>query len=417
MTLQVQGTTVVNTNQSFVLGTATPGSPVTGMIRWSGSEFQVYNGTAWVPIITTISSPPLFGWGKNTYYGQLGSGNTITTVSPVSVVGGFTDWIQATAGQKFSVAIRANGTAWAWGDPSNGQLGNGTSSVSRSSPVSVVGGFTDWIQVSSGEFHTVGLRAGGQVWGWGRSNYGQWGQGYTLTRSSPTRTTGFWTDVSQIAAGSFHSLFLRNGTLWAAGRGSSGEVGNNAANNNNLNPQQVAGGFTDWVNVSGGQMHSVAIRANGTAWCWGSNFRGQLGTNSVTSTSSPVSVAGGFTDWTQISAGGQHTVGLRANGTIWAWGYSNYGQLGNNLGSGNNRSSPASVVGGFTDWVTLGSVKYQSLAIRGNGTAWAWGRNSLGQLGNGDGADRSSPSSVLGGINSWVSLAGGRYHSLGIRAI
>jgi alpha-tubulin suppressor-like RCC1 family protein len=123
----------------------------------------------------------------------------------------------------------------------------------------------------------------------------------------------------------------------------------------------VVGGFTDWTKISAGLNHTAAIRSNGTAWTWGNNSNGQLGTNNTSNRSSPVSVVGGFTDWTQINAGRYHSVAIRTNGTAWAWGR-NFpaGQLGTTNTS--SRSSPVSVVGGFTDWVEINSRGSNSTA-------------------------------------------------------
>ena len=123
----------------------------------------------------------------------------------------------------------------------------------------------------------------------------------------------------------------------------------------------VGGGFVNWAQVSAGLSHSVGLRTNGTAWAWGLNTSGQLGDGATTNQSSPVSVVGGFTNWAQLSAGNAHTSALRTNGSAWAWGINTSGQLGD--GTTTNRSSPVSVVGGFTDWVQLSSHD-QTLGIR-----------------------------------------------------
>jgi alpha-tubulin suppressor-like RCC1 family protein len=352
----------------------------------------------------------VWAWGYNCQ-GRLGDNTSISRSSPVSVVGGFTDWCQVTAGYAHSLGLRSNGTAWAWGCNVDGQLGDNTTTT-RSSPVSVVGGFTDWCQVSGGTNHSVGVRTNGTAWAWGGNTQGQLGNNTTISRSSPVSVVGGFTDWCQVSGGGNHSLGLRtNGTAWAWGSNGFGRLGDNTTTTRS-SPVSVVGGFTDWCQVSAGSLHSLGVRTNGTAWAWGSNGNGQLGDNTVTDRSSPVSVVGEFTDWCQVSAGGGHSLGLRTNGTAWAWG-ANSGELGDNTTT--NRSSPVSVVGGFTDWCQVSAGSLHSLGVRTNGTAWAWGSNGFGRLGDNTTTDRSSPVSVVGGFTDWCQVSAGRRHNLALR--
>jgi alpha-tubulin suppressor-like RCC1 family protein len=361
-------------------------------------------------------------WGSN-LQGRLGDNTTVSKSSPVSVVGGFTDWCQVSAGFAHSLGIRQNGTAWAWGNNLAGRLGDNTI-VSKSSPVSVVGGFADWCQASGGGAHSLGLRTNGTIWAWGNNcstpdlvNFfpaGQLGDNTVTNRSSPVSVVGGFADWCQVSAGGFHSLGVRtNGTAWFWGYNNCGQLGDNTTVNKS-SPVSVLGGFTDWCQVSGGGGHSLGVRTNGTAWAWGSNGPGQLGDNTTVAKSSPVSVVGGFTDWCQVSAGFHHSLGVRTNGTLWSWGCNSTGNLGDN--SANNRSSPVSVVGGFTDWCQVSAGTTHSLGVRTNGTAWAWGSNTAGRLGDDTIANKSSPVSVVGDFTNWCQVSGGDAHSLGIRS-
>jgi alpha-tubulin suppressor-like RCC1 family protein len=138
-------------------------------------------------------------------------------------------------------------------------------------------------------------------------------------------------------------------------------------------------------------------------WGWGYNGKGQLGDNTTVNKSSPVSVIGGFTNWCQLSAGSKHSLGVRTNGTAWAWGYNNNGQLGDNTTT--NTSSPVSVIGGFTDWCQVSGAYQASFGLRTNGTAWAWGRNTYGTLGDNSTSGKSSPVSIAGGFTDWICLS------------
>ena len=371
-------------------------------LYWSTGEY-------WNPIVKT-SVDTSWAWGCNSF-SQLGDNTTVSKSSPVSVVGDFTDWCQVSAGGTHSLGLRTNGTAWAWGNNVCGRLGDNTI-VSKSSPVSVVGDFTDWCRVSAGGTHSLAVRTNGTVWAWGDNMNGRLGDNTTVARSSPVSVVGGFTDWCQVSGGAYHSLAVRtNGTAWAWGCNGQGSLGDNTTTNKS-SPVSVVGGFTDWCQISAGTGHSLGVRTNGTAWAWGCNYAGRLGDNTVTNRSSPVSVVGGFTDWCQASAGRYHSIGLRTNGTAWAWGCNAIGRLGDNTTV--NKSSPVSVVGGFTDWCQVSAGLFHSLAVRANGTLWAWGCNAQGHLGDNTAVDKSSPVSVVGGFTDWRQVSAS-VHSLGLR--
>jgi alpha-tubulin suppressor-like RCC1 family protein len=203
--------------------------------------------------------------------------------------------------------------------------------------------------------------------------------------------------------------------MWSWGSNNSNAIGDGDSdvNSNRSSPVSVVGGFNDWTFLSRGAFHALAIRENGSIWGWGRNTYGQLADNTITNRSSPESVVGGFTDWVQVSAGGSSNLALRSNGTAWGWGGNGAGMIGD--GTTTSRRSPVSVVGGFTDWVQV-SAGGHSLGVRANGTAWAWGQNSYGRLGDGTTTSRSSPVSVLGGFTDWIQVSNDE-HSAGIRSI
>jgi alpha-tubulin suppressor-like RCC1 family protein len=365
-----------------------------------------------------------WSWGDGRQ-GSIGNGldnDGAEKSSPVSVVGGFTDWCQVSAGACHSLGVRTNGTLWSWGCNEAGELGSGIR-CRRSSPGIVIGGFTDWCQVSAGSCsHSLGVRSNGTAWAWGAGGEGRLGNNSSCCRSSPVLVVGF-NDWCQVSAGSRHSLGIRcNGTAWAWGDNGDGRLGFYGCTTSS--PVAVIGGFTDWCQVSAGACHSLGLRSNGTTWAWGDNTHGQLGDNTggyYTDKSSPVSVVGGFTDWCQVSAGNCHNLGLRSNGTLWVWGGNYRGQLGDYTTY--SSSSPVSVVGGFTDWCQVSAGCQHSLGVRTNGTSWSWGDNNEGQLGDGTKCDgyyithRSSPVSVVGGFTDWCELSAGSRHSLGIRLV
>lgn len=366
---------------------------------------------------TTVNR--LFSWGVN-LDGNVGDNTVVDRSSPVQVIGNI-GWVIAHC----QAAIKNDGSLWVWGLGSSGQLGN-NDLTTRSSPVTVIGGFTDWCQVSRRAQVSGAVRSNGTLWMWGSGYCGLLGQGTScyINRSSPITVAGGFTDWRQVTVGTTSAFGLRsNGTIWGWGRTVCGQIGDNAFSSSFTNaptPRQVAGGFTDWCQVSTFSGTTGAVRTNGTLWTWGCNFFGEIGdgtTGPSNSRSSPVSVIGGFTDWCQVSAGNEFMLGLRTNGTLWGWGYGRFGVLGNGISGGqavSARSSPVSVVGGFTDWCFVQAGCWNVAAIRANGTRWTWGCNRCGSLGTGDTVYRSSPVSVVGGFTDWLSTGGS---TTGIRGI
>lgn len=427
MAIKISSNIVINNSKDVILGgfNSDPGGVSAGAIHFNRGlgVIRAWNGTSWTTLTEGASTTQAWAWGYNAA-GRLGTLSTANSrSSPVSVVGSITDWTFLTAGHQRSAGIQ-NGFALTWGDNSTGVLG--VYGLNRSSPTSILGGFSDWVQISCGNYHMVGLRANGTAWGWGYANQGQIGNNIgTVSRSSPVSVVGAITDWFQISAGGQQTHAIRaNGTAWGWGWNGFGQLGDNTSQAQS-SPVSVVGNFTDWTQISGGKYHTAAIRANGTAWTWGYGTNGELGNNSFITRSSPVSVVGGFTDWVQISAAnggnatGRHTAAVRSNGTAWCWGTANNGVLGNNTGV-TNRSSPVEVSGGFTDWVQISAANDHTAGVRSNGSAWCWGRNAKGQLGDNSSINRSSPVSVVG-FSDWIQVAaagqgvfGG--HTVGLRS-
>ena len=390
------------------------------------NKYMLSNGVEWTDDFTTTPRPDdaptgtLYSSGFNNS-GQLGDNSQSNRSSPVSVVGGFTDWVSVSCGTNHTVGLLSDGTLWSFGGNNRGQLGIGVIEFItmnyRSSPVSVVGGFTDWVSVSSSNDQTLAIKSDGTIWGFGHNNNGQLGDNSGSNRSSPVSVVGGFTDWESVSSGSYHTVgLLSDGTLWSFGNNYHGQLGIGLSGYTaRSSPVSVIGGFTDWESVSCGGNHTVGIRSNGTLWSFGYNYDGQLGIglSGYYSRSSPVSVVGGFTDWESVSSGRAHTVGIRSNGTLWSFGRNTFGSIGD--GTTEDRSSPVSVVGGFTDWVSVSCGTRHTMGIREDTifqykSAWSFGRNNFGQLGDGERGyyvDRSSPVSVVGNFSDWVTVVSG----------
>ena len=331
-----------------------------------------------------------------TVKGGLGEGDEFSTAS-------------IAAGTYHSMALKQDGSLWAWGHGSAGQIGDGAL-AQRPWPVRV-GLDNDWVAITAGEQHSLGLKLDGTLWAWGLNSSGQLGIRSTVNTNAPAQV-GTDDDWVAVSAGYTHSLALKkDGTVWAWGVNGNGQLGINSTVNTNA-PARVGTG-DDWVAVSAGDFHSLAFKRDGTLWAWGYNFYGQLGDGSTTQRLVPVQV-GTDDDWTSaIVCGGYHSMAFRANGTLYAWGMNTYGQIGDTTTT-TPRPAPVKVWGN-DDWASATAGTHHSMAIKEDGSLWAWGNSDHGRLGLGTTTpSRSSPVKVAGN-DDWARVAPGQYHTLALK--
>lgn len=341
------------------------------------------------------SDATVWAWGNNSN-GQLGNGNTTPSKIPAqisSLSGLVTDLV---AGNEYTVALKNDGTVWAWGKNSNGQLGN-NSATDNYNPVQVSGtsGLPWVIDIAAGSAHTVALDIFGTVWTWGSNSYGQLGNNSTTNSPIPVSlSTYLFVPVIAIAAGYDHTVVLdSSGTVWTWGHNNNGQLGNNTVTDSlipvSLNTYLPA----TVIAIAAGYEDTVAVDSVGTVWTWGYNAYGQLGNNSIVNSPIPVSLSTYLpATVTAVAAGTDHTVALDSSGTVWTWGHNNKSQLGNNSVvdslipvSLSTYLPPGTVVtailAGYEDTFALDSI----------GTVWMWGYNFYGQLGNNSTTDSPIP--------------------------
>lgn len=307
--------------------------------------------------------------------------------------------------------LRKPNTAWGpWGQlftigqNTSGELGIGTSTNSAvlnaiEAPL--------WVDVSCGRGHTLGIKYDGTLWAWGKNDSGQLGLGSGTGMYSVPIQVGSKTNWKSVFAGGYRSMALdTDGNLWGWGNNGVGQLGLGYSSQVNA-PTMIQYPYVTWTSVgaSGGDS-TMAVAHDGTLWSWGSNTYGQLGLSDKVNYNSPTRV-GTDTNWAETGGVEYFSVSRKTNGTLWASGYNLYGSLGQ--GHKTDSSSPVQV-GTQTDWATVNIGDQHVLALKNDGTLWAWGRNSFGALGLGDRTDRSSPTQV-GLLNNWYKIDGGSYYA------
>jgi alpha-tubulin suppressor-like RCC1 family protein len=304
------------------------------------------------------------------------------------------------AGGYHSISVCQDQTVMSWGDNSYGQLGNGTTTESHI-PVSV-SGLSGIIATGALSYASIFLKNDGTVWGCGENDDGELGDGTTTHRSTIVQVGGAgFTGITAIAGGSYHSLFLKNdGTVWSSGYNYYGELGDGTWNDAHTPVQ--ASSLSNIIAIAAGYYHSAYLKSDGTVMSSGRNVYGELGNGSTASwVLTPVAVVG-LTGITAIAGGGRHQVFLKNDGTVWACGLNNYGQLGD--GTTTNTSTPVQV-SGLTNVVAISAGYYNSFFLKSDGTAWGCGYNAGGQIGDGTTTNRLVPVQITTGVHV---VSGGR---------
>lgn len=332
----------------------------------------------------------LWGWGQN---GNLLGLNGVMPNQNLPVqIGTNNDWMAVSAGTIHSLAIKTNGTLWSWGNGQFGQLGNGLFN-SATWTVTQVGTANDWLSVSAGNRFSLALKTNGTLWSWGLNNVGQLGINTIIDQNLPVQV-GTASNWSKIDAGNQHSLAIdTTGFMYGWGDNTFGQFGN-GSNTSSLFPIVVSSS-NNWAEVSAGFDHSMALDTNGILYTFGNNTNGQLGdgTNTASNIMTPISFsnAGTVTQYIAISAGTNFSLAIKNDNTLWSTGFNSSGQLG--LGN-TTAVNTLNQVGTNNNWFLISAGDTHSLAMETSTGLWSTGRGLEGELGIGTWISNSTLQSI-----------------------
>ena len=260
-----------------------------------------------------------------------------------------------------------------------------------------------YLTASARTYTSMMTKNDNNVLSWGRNNNGQLGDGSTTDRATPAQIYGL-NNVKEVSIGGYSAMALKNdGTVWTWGKNMVGTLGNGTLTDN-FYPQQIQG-FGGVKAVSTSAYFCAALKTDGTVWTWGYNQYGMLGDGTDNASLSPIQVLG-LSNVKEIATGSYHCLALKNDGTVWIWGNNTYGQLGNgNFGNGYDSFVPIQVPG-LSDIVKISSGGYHSIALKKDGTVWAWGENYKGQIGDGTIICKTTPVQVPGLSNIYKINAG-----------
>lgn len=227
----------------------------------------------------------------------------------------------------------------------------------------------NYVQVESGQFHTAVLRSDGSLGVWGTGHILGKPKGSIVKGNGSNQYVGETKEWVQMSVGNYHIIGIKkDGTMWGWGFNDISQLGTTSYNKFLYAPTQI-GVNKKWKKVSTGYGHSLAIATDGTLWSWGANWAGQLGIGTKINKSTPTRV-GNEKDWSEIYTGAHHSIGIKKDGSLWAWGYNYNGQLGN--GSKKDLLK-LTRIGRENDWVSVTAGSERSYGIKRDGSVWSWG--------------------------------------------
>jgi alpha-tubulin suppressor-like RCC1 family protein len=344
-------------------------------------------------------------WGLNTD-GQIGDGTHINRAKPTLISGGL-KFVQISAGYAHTCGLTTADNVYCWGADEDGRLGDGTLSVNRSTPV-LAGGGRRFARVRAGTYHTCAVNASDVAFCWGSNNFGELGdKGAVFESATPVRVVGGLRFNNVAAGGSFTCGVTTGHQAYCWGYNRDRNLGDGTSTQR-TKPVAVLGGLSFRDAIAGGSIisdaqgtetfpaHACGVTTDNKAYCWGSDYTGQLGNHqSGNWAAQPVAVSGGL-KFRQVVASDGYTCGVTTASVAYCWGDNQHGQLG--IGSGSfYTDTPVKVAGGLSfTGVSAGPGGDHTCGITSGHAIYCWGVNTQGQLGDGTTTGRTTPVAVVG---------------------
>lgn len=363
--------------------------------------FYWSNGTTSSDVIPMtllgVSGRPAYSWGSDYSFEQFSHLYTSYDTYGLQCIPvrseALTDIIAVAAGCDYGIALKSNGTVWTWGHNVNASWDD-NNATEHKVPVQI-SGISDVVAVATGYNIGMALKSDKTVWTWGQNVCGQIGDGTFNDRVLPVQVKGL-SDVIAIASGYYCCFALKsNGTIFAWGYNYNGRLGDGTTTTR-ITPVQVKG-ISGAVSIATGMGFGLALKSDGTVMSWGDNSGGQLGDGTTTQNPTPKIVAG-LPKISSIAACYGTSLAIASDGSIWAWGDNGDGQYGNDTTTASlvpiqAQSAPHP---GDPKFVSMAGGYRHCLGLKSDGSAWAWGSNFCGQLGDGTTQQRTTPVQVLG---------------------
>ena len=331
------------------------------------------DGTAW-------------GCGRNDYY-QLGLGDTTNRTTFTQAITNTNDIKEIYCGAFHTIILKNDGTLWGCGYNGGGELGLGDT-TNRTTFTQITTNVDDIKQIYCGNGHTLILKNDGTLWCTGYNDYGQLGLGNIASKTTFTEITTNVDDIKSVYCGCHHTFILKNdGNFWGCGYNSVGQLGLGDSVNRTTFTQVITNA-DDIKSVYCGWNHTFILKNDGTLWGCGDNYYGQLGLGDGNNRSTFTQITTNADNIKEVYCGYNHTLILKNDGTLWGCGNNYDGELG--LGDGNNRSTFTQITTNVDDIKSVYCGYGYTFILKNDGTLWSTGYNNYGQLGLGDGSNRTT---------------------------